>query len=208
MCSFFFFILSFYLSFHPFSLSTVHSYLFLYHLLLWDLPFLPLSCFWFLMGVLLGLPTGLPAAQPLPLLKVCWLHHSLFLDKIACLVSYLSPFLLHPSGKGLNHLTTYLYGMHQVVPAYTYLFCVRCYPNRTSFPKKLEREPQNRLHFLPTAKPHPLKALTRGPLPCISWVQVGSALTLCACLLCLNLFHSGLHTIFVAFALVWFCYTF
>jgi len=98
MCSFFFFILSFYLSFHPFSLSTVHSYLFLYHLLLWDLPFFPLNCFWLLMGVLLGLPTSLPVAQPLPLLKVCWLHHSLFLDKIACLVSYLSPFLLHPSG--------------------------------------------------------------------------------------------------------------
>ena len=64
----------------------VHSYPFLYLLPWWDLPFLPLNCFWLIIGVLPGLPTGLLASQPLPLLRVCWLHHFLFLDKIDCLV--------------------------------------------------------------------------------------------------------------------------
>ena len=111
--SFFFFlvcVLSFSLFFLPF-LSTspsfslfpyppfiIDSYPFLYHLTLWDLPFLSLNYFWLLIDVLLGLPTSLPAVQPLPLLKMCWLHHSSFLDKIACLVSYISSFSLHSFG--------------------------------------------------------------------------------------------------------------
>ena len=56
-----FFLFSF--STSPSVLSTVHSYPFLYHLLLWDLPFLPLNCFWLLMGILPRLPTSLLAAQ-------------------------------------------------------------------------------------------------------------------------------------------------
>ena len=48
-------------------------------------------------GVLPRLPIGLPAAQRLPLLRMYWLHHSPFLEKIVCLVSYLSPFSLHSS---------------------------------------------------------------------------------------------------------------
>ena len=42
---------------------------------------------------------------------------------------------------------------------------MRCHPSKTSLPKKLEQEPQNRPLFLPTAKPHHLKALTYGPPP-------------------------------------------
>ena len=68
------------------------TYPLLYHLPLWDLPFLPLNYFWLLMGVLPRLPTSLPTTQPLSLLWMCWLHHSPFPDKIACLVSYLSLF--------------------------------------------------------------------------------------------------------------------
>ena len=70
--------------------------------------------------------------------------------------------------------------MHQVVPTHTYLFWVRCHPNRTFFPKKLNWEPQNRPFFLPTTKSYPLKALTHAHLPCIGWVQVGGAMVLCA----------------------------
>ena len=47
-------------------------------------------------GYPLALHTSLPAGQPLSLLRVCWLHHSPFLDKITCLVSYLSLFLFFP----------------------------------------------------------------------------------------------------------------
>ena len=79
-------------------LFTVHGYLFLYHLPLWDLPLLSLNRFWLLMGISLGLPTILLAVQPLPLPRVCWLHHSPFLDKVSCLVSYLFLFLFYPYG--------------------------------------------------------------------------------------------------------------
>ena len=65
--SLFFLVLPPLLSFLP-SPFTVHSYRLLYYLSWWDLPFLPLNCFWLLMGVLLRLPTNLPATQPLPLL--------------------------------------------------------------------------------------------------------------------------------------------
>ena len=77
---------------------TVYGYPFLYHLPLWDLPLLSLNRFWLLMGIPLRLPTSLPAVQPLPLPKVCWLHHSPFSDKITCLVSYLSLFFFYQYG--------------------------------------------------------------------------------------------------------------
>ena len=70
----------------------------IYRLPLWGLPLLYLNCFLFLMGIPLGLPTNLLAVQPLPLLKVCWLHHFPFPDKITCLVPYLSLFLFYPCG--------------------------------------------------------------------------------------------------------------
>ena len=77
---------------------TVYGYPFLYHLPLWDLSLLSLNRFWLLMGIPLRLPTSLPAVQPLPLPKVCWLHHSPFSDKITCLVSYLSLFFFYQYG--------------------------------------------------------------------------------------------------------------
>ena len=97
---------SFFLPLLPFVLPLfiVKSYPFLYHLPLWDLLFLPFNYFYLLMGVLPRLSTGLLAAQPLPLLKMCWLHHSPFLDKITCLIFYLSLFSLHSSRYGLRFL--------------------------------------------------------------------------------------------------------
>ena len=80
---------------------TIHSYPFIYHLPCWDFPFLLLYCFWLLIGVLPGLPTSLLATQPLPLLRVCWLHHSPFLDKIACFVFTSLCFHFTPPNKDL-----------------------------------------------------------------------------------------------------------
>ena len=70
---------------------TVHSHHFLYYLPWWDLPFLPLNCFWLLIGVLPRLPTGLPTAQTLPLLWMCLLHHSPFTPQLF-LAPYRCPF--------------------------------------------------------------------------------------------------------------------
>ena len=71
---------------------------FIYYLSLWDLPLLSLNRFWLLMAIPLGLPTNLPVVQPLPLLGMCWLHHSPFPNKITCLASYPSLFLFYPYG--------------------------------------------------------------------------------------------------------------
>ena len=64
--------------------------------------------------------------------------------------------------------------MHLMIPAHVYFFWLRCHPNRTFPPKEFKREPQNRLPLLPTARPHPLIPLTRGPPP-LYWLQVGGA---------------------------------
>ena len=71
---------------------------FLYHLSLWDLPFLSLKPFLASCGISLRLPAHLLVIQPLPLPRVCWLHHSPFPDKITCLVSYLSLFWFYLNG--------------------------------------------------------------------------------------------------------------
>ena len=74
--SWFFVFLSFFYSFFfvfflfsspLFPLFTVHVYGLLYYLLWQVLPFLPLHCFWPIVGVFLGLPTSLPVAQLPPL---------------------------------------------------------------------------------------------------------------------------------------------
>ena len=76
LCVFFFSILSF-LSTFPLVPFTVHTTPFLYHLPLWNLPFLPFNCFWLLMGILPRLPTSLLATYPLTLIKVsCATLHS------------------------------------------------------------------------------------------------------------------------------------
>ena len=86
---------TFFLPPHP---PTIHGYPLLYCLPLWNLPLLSLNHFWLLVGISLGLPTKLLVVEPLPLSRVCWLHHSPFLKKITCRVSYLSPFLFNLNG--------------------------------------------------------------------------------------------------------------
>ena len=78
--------------------SSVHGYPLLYHLPLWNLPLLSLNRFWLLVGISPELLINLLVVQPLPLSKVCWLHHSPFLNKITFLISYLSPFLFYLNG--------------------------------------------------------------------------------------------------------------
>ena len=90
---FLFSILSYFLL--SFLSSTVHGYPILYRLSLWDLPILSLNHFQLLVGISPRLPIHLLVVQPLLLPRVCWLHHSLFLNKITCLVSYLSLFLFY-----------------------------------------------------------------------------------------------------------------
>ena len=95
---FFFHFLSFSFLFYLYFICSPSVLLYCSQLLLFILStmvgfiILPLNYFWLFMGVLLRLSIGLLATQPLPLLWIYWLHHSPFLDKIACLISYLSLF--------------------------------------------------------------------------------------------------------------------
>ena len=98
--------------------------------------------------------------------------------------------------------------MHLVIPAHVYFFWMRCHPSRTFLLKELEQEPQNRLPFLPTTRPHPFIPLTRGPPP-LYWLGTGRW---CLSLVCMLHFHlnplfSGLHAFAIASAFVWFCCT-
>ena len=86
------------LAFLPPPLFIVHGYpLFVPFVIVGFTPFVPqpflASC-----GISLRLPTHLLVIQPLPLPKVCWLHHSPFPDKITCLVSYFSLFWFYLNG--------------------------------------------------------------------------------------------------------------
>ena len=70
--------------------------------------------------------------------------------------------------------------MHQVVPALTYFFWVRCHPSRTFPLKNLKREPRlDPLFSLPPNHtlwiPWPM-----AHFPFIEWVQVGGVLAFCA----------------------------
>ena len=189
----------------PIPLFTIHSYPILYCLPWWNLLFLPFNFFWLLMCVLPRLPIGLSAAPPLPLLWMCWLHHSPFQDKIASLVSYLSLFFHY------SHLDK-----DYVFPSPTYMACIKwSLPILSSFkwdviptwhfsPKKFEREPQNRpplsLHYQTT----PFICLDPWP---ISHILAGYKKFVHTSLR-LNLFLFGLHTISTTSVFVWFCCTF
>ena len=163
-----FFSFLFYLFFFLFLLSpfTVHNYCFLYYLPWWDLPFLPINCIWLLMGVLPRLPIGLPAAQPLPLLWMYWLHHSPFLDKIACFVSYLSLFFtsfIWIRIKPLHYLPLWHASSdpNPYLPLLGEMSSQQDISPQKSLSENLKIDPL----FLPTTKLHPLNTLTRGPPP-------------------------------------------
>ena len=163
LISFLFYIFFFH-SFHP--LFIVHNYRFLYYLSWWDLPFLPINCIWLLTDILLRLPIGLPATQPLPLLWMSWLHHSPFPDNIACFVSYLSLFftsLIWIRIKPCHYLPLW----HASSDPNPHL------PLLGEMPSQQDISPQKSLSgnlkidpfFLPTTKPHLLNTLTCGLWP-------------------------------------------
>ena len=82
----------------------------------------------------------------------------------------------------MNYLTTYLYGMHHIVPAIYYLFWIRYHPNRVHSQKKSRLETKYRSLFPPTTKPNSLNPLDHGPT---SLVLAGHKLVvlqpLCTC---------------------------
>ena len=92
------------------------------------------------------------------------------------------------------------HGMHLIVPTHPYFFLAVCYPSRIFPPKELERQPQNRLFPLPTARPYPLLSLTHDP-PLL--VLAGYRLVMsrpCACNISMYVQNlSAAH----AFAVVW-----
>ena len=101
---------------------------------------------------------------------LCWLRHSPSMDKedyFVCLfiVVFLST-IVWVFSFSIPH------GMHLVVSTHLYFFQVVSHPSRTLPPKEFEREPQNRLSFLPTAKPYPLLPLTHDS-PILYWLGIG-----------------------------------
>ena len=101
----------------------------------------------------------LPSHHHFPVLAV---PHSIPRQKSFVLLSY-SSWHSHPDKSWVFSLTN-SYGMHLMTLAHLSLFWVACHPSRTFPPKRLKREPQNRLPLLPITRLHPLLPLTHGPL--------------------------------------------
>ena len=131
-------------------------------------------------------------ARPLPLLKVCLLHHSSFQDKTPCFVSPFPLFVLPEWIKIGGSFFTYPYSMHRVVTVfYLSLFGRNAIPARPFSKRSLGRNLKIS-PFLPTtkrSKPHPLNPLTVDP-PSLYWLGTGwwcsdplclSSTTLCIC---------------------------
>ena len=55
--------------------------------------------------------------------------------------------------------------MHQVVSTCVYIFLGEMSSQQSIFPKGVSIGPPEEIHFLPTAKPHPLNPLTEDPPP-------------------------------------------
>ena len=141
-------------------------------------PFCPqgfTNRFWFIVGIPPGLPTNPLVARPLPLLKVCLLHHSSFQDKTPCFVSPFPLFVLPEWIKIGGFLFTYPYGMHRVVTVFCLsLFGRNAIPARPFSKRSLGRNLKIS-PFLPTtkrSKPHPLNPLTVDP-PSLYWLGTG-----------------------------------
>ena len=79
--------------------------------------------------------------------------------------------------------------MHLVVPTHLSLFWVVCHPSKTFPPKEFERELQNKLSLLPTARPYPFLSLTHDPP---SGARALCVLHFCVCqklVCCLCVYH-------------------
>ena len=107
---------------------------------------------------------------------MCWLHHSLFPNKITCLVSYLSLFF---------HIPYLDKDQASLLP--TSMECMKW------FQRSLSGNPKINPLFLPTTKPHPLNTLTHGP-PLMYWLDTNRW-----CLRPLYMLHSVWICFFLAF---------
>ena len=99
---------------------------------------------------------------------MCWLHHSPFLDKIACFFFFFLTLsiitsLIRIRIKPLHYLP--LWHASSGPSPYLPLLGEMSSQQDISPQRILSGNPKIDLLFLPTAKPHPLKALTRGPPP-------------------------------------------
>ena len=94
--------------------------------------------------------------------SLCWLCHIPFPDKKSVVLFSCSLWHSHPD-KGWAFSLTNSYGMHLVIPAHFSLFWVVCHSSKTFPPKKLEREPQNRLP--PSPHHQTIPSLTSDPWP-------------------------------------------
>ena len=109
-----------------------------------------------------------------------WLRHVPFPDKRSFVLFSCFLWHSHPD-KGWVFSLTNSYSMHLVILAHLCLFWVACHPSRTFFPKKLEREPQNRLP--PSPHRQTIPSLTSDPWP-TTFVLAGYRLVMpesCAC---------------------------
>ena len=95
-----------------------------------------------------------------------------FMTKFSFVCSYYIPLPLGSNGWGLGYLTTYLYGMHQMVPAIYYLFWVRYHPSRVYSQKKSRLETKYRPIFPPPPNHILWIPLTMGPPP-LYWLGTG-----------------------------------
>ena len=122
---------------------------------------LPLNCFQPIVGVLPRSPTGLLAAQPPPLpCAGCAMFHFQTKGVLFYLLVFRSiPIQIRVWVFSLTNSC----GMHLVILAHLSLFWVECHLSKTSPPKVLERESQNRL--TPSSYRQTIPYFTSDPWP-------------------------------------------
>ena len=141
----------------------------LYYLILWDFSLLSLTGF--LWASLQGFPLTYWLSQPLPLLRVCLLHHFPSPDKILFFfLPFISQYLPSLMDKDWR-LSLYLSlwhasnGLSPLLASFgLYAIPVRHFPKRS-----LNRNPRIDPLFLPTTKPYPLNPLIKSP-PLLYWL--------------------------------------
>ena len=101
------------------------------------------------------------------LYKLC---HSLLPDKKGCFVCLFTVAFLSTTVWVFS--LTIPHGILQVVLTHPSFFWMICHPSRTSPPKESERELQNRLSFIPIARPYFLLPLTYDP-SLLYWLGTG-----------------------------------
>ena len=194
----FFFPFSLFSSVLPCPTSIVHNWgPFLYYPQWWVFTILALNRFCPGIGILPRPPTSLSTAQPSPFICAGRVtSHSQ--TKEFYFVFLLT--LAFPSGYGWAFSLTIPYGMHLVIPTHLSLLRVVCHLTRTFPPKKLEREPKNRLSPSPHRQTIPSLTFDLWPTTHVSvgykWVVLEPRA--CSTSMCVNVLFA-IH----AFAMTW-----